>query len=67
VATPEGPIVPVIRHADQRSLWDIAQQGARLAEKTHAHKLTLDDVSGGTFTITNLGTYGIEIFTPIVN
>jgi pyruvate dehydrogenase E2 component (dihydrolipoamide acetyltransferase) len=67
VATPEGLIVPVIRHADQRSLWDIAQQSAHLAERAHARKLTLDEVSGGTFTITNLGTYGIEIFTPIVN
>ena len=67
VATPEGLIVPVIRHADQRSLWEIAQQSAHLAERAHARKLTLDEVSAGTFTITNLGTYGIEIFTPIVN
>jgi pyruvate dehydrogenase E2 component (dihydrolipoamide acetyltransferase) len=67
VATPEGLIVPVIRHADQRSLGDIAQQSAHLAEKAQARKLSLDEVSGGTFTITNLGAYGIEIFTPIVN
>jgi pyruvate dehydrogenase E2 component (dihydrolipoamide acetyltransferase) len=67
VATPEGLIVPVIRHADQRSLGDIAQQSAQLAEKAQARKLALDEVSGGTFTITNLGAYGIEIFTPLVN
>jgi pyruvate dehydrogenase E2 component (dihydrolipoyllysine-residue acetyltransferase) len=67
VATPEGLIVPVIRHTDQRSLADIAQQSAHLADKAHARKLTLDEVSGGTFTITNLGTYGIDLFTPIVN
>ena len=67
VATREGLIVPVIRHADQLSLWEIARQSSQLAEKTQARKLTLDEVSGGTFTITNLGTYGIEIFTPIVN
>jgi len=67
VATPEGLIVPVIRHADQRSLWDIARDSAQLADKAQQRRLTLDDVSGGTFTITNLGTYGIEIFTPIVN
>jgi pyruvate dehydrogenase E2 component (dihydrolipoamide acetyltransferase) len=67
VATPEGLIVPVMRHADQRSLWEIAGQSIQLAEKAHARKLSLDEVSGGTFTITNLGTYGIEIFTPIVN
>jgi len=67
VATPEGLIVPVIRHADQRSLGDIAQQSAQLAEKAHARRLSLDEVSGGTFTLTNLGSYGIEIFTPLVN
>ena len=67
VATPEGLIVPVIRHADQRSLGDIAQQSAHLAAKAQARKLALDEVSGGTFTITNLGAYGIEIFTPLVN
>jgi pyruvate dehydrogenase E2 component (dihydrolipoamide acetyltransferase) len=67
VATPEGLIVPVIRHADQRLLGDIAQQSAQLADKAHARKLTLDEVSGGTFTLTNLGSYGIEIFTPLVN
>jgi pyruvate dehydrogenase E2 component (dihydrolipoamide acetyltransferase) len=67
VATPEGLIVPVIRHADQRALWDIARESAQLSEKAHQRKLTLDEVTGGTFTITNLGTFGIEIFTPIVN
>jgi pyruvate dehydrogenase E2 component (dihydrolipoamide acetyltransferase) len=67
VATPEGLIVPVIHHADQRSLGDIAQHSAQLAEKAQARKLTLDEVSGGTFTLTNLGSYGIEIFTPLVN
>lgn len=67
VAIPDGLIVPVIRHADQRSLWEIARESALLATKAQERKLTLDDVSGGTFTITNLGTYGIEIFTPLVN
>ena len=67
VATPEGLIVPVIHHADQRSLGDIGQQSAQLAEKAQARRLSLDEVSGGTFTITNLGSYGIEIFTPLVN
>jgi pyruvate dehydrogenase E2 component (dihydrolipoamide acetyltransferase) len=67
VAIPEGLIVPVIRHADRRALWDIAHESARLAERAQARALTLDDVSGGTFTLTNLGTYGIDIFTPIVN
>jgi pyruvate dehydrogenase E2 component (dihydrolipoamide acetyltransferase) len=67
VATSEGLIVPVIRHADQRSLWEIARDSAQLAAKAQQRTLTLPDVTGGTFTITNLGTYGIELFTPIVN
>jgi pyruvate dehydrogenase E2 component (dihydrolipoamide acetyltransferase) len=67
VATPAGLIVPVIRHADRLSLWQIALHGANLADKTRERRLALDEVLGGTFTITNLGTYGIEIFTPIVN
>jgi len=67
VATGNGLIVPVIRHADQLPLWELARQSARLAEKAQERKLTLDEVSGGTFTLTNLGTYGIEIFTPMVN
>jgi pyruvate dehydrogenase E2 component (dihydrolipoamide acetyltransferase) len=67
VATSEGLIVPVIRHADQHTLWDIARDSALLADKAQQRTLTLADVSGGTFTITNLGTYGVEIFTPIVN
>ena len=67
VATSEGLIVPVIRHADQRSPWEIARDSAQLAAKAQQRTLTLPDVSGGTFTISNLGTYGVEIFTPIVN
>jgi pyruvate dehydrogenase E2 component (dihydrolipoamide acetyltransferase) len=67
VATSEGLIVPVIRHADQRSLWEIARDSAQLAAKAQQRTLTLSDVSGGTFTISNLGTHGVEIFTPIVN
>jgi pyruvate dehydrogenase E2 component (dihydrolipoamide acetyltransferase) len=67
VATTEGLIVPVIRHADQRTLWEIAQESAQLADKAQRRTLTLADVAGGTFTITNLGAYGVEIFTPIVN
>lgn len=67
VATRDGLIVPVIRHADRLSLWDIARRSSQLAAKAQERKLALEDVLGGTFTITNLGTYGIEIFTPMVN
>jgi pyruvate dehydrogenase E2 component (dihydrolipoamide acetyltransferase) len=63
----EGLIVPVIFHADQKDLGQIAREGRDLAEKARAGRLQLDEISDGTFTITNLGTAGIELFTPIIN
>ena len=63
----EGLIVPVIFNADQKELGQIAREGRDLAEKARAGRLQLDDISDGTFTITNLGTTGIELFTPIIN
>ena len=63
----EGLIVPVIFNADQKDLGQIAREGRELAEKARAGRLQLDDISDGTFTITNLGTTGIELFTPIIN
>jgi pyruvate dehydrogenase E2 component (dihydrolipoamide acetyltransferase) len=63
----EGLIVPVICNADQKDLGQIAQESHELAEKARAGRLQLADVSDGTFTITNLGTTGIELFTPIIN
>lgn len=67
VALDEGLIVPVIRHTDKKSLKDIAQEARSLAEKARAGKLTLEEVSGGTFTVSNLGMYGVDGFTPILN
>src|SRR5215468_6424056 len=63
----EGLIVPVIFHADQKDLGQIAHTSRDLAEKARAGRLQLDEISDGTFTITNLGTTGIELFTPIIN
>lgn len=63
----EGLIVPVIFNADQKDLGQIAREGRDLAEKARAGRLQLDEISDGTFTITNLGTAGIELFTPIIN
>ena len=63
----EGLIVPVIAHADQKDLGQIAHASRELAEKARAGRLRLDEISDGTFTITNLGTTGIELFTPIIN
>ena len=67
VALDEGLIVPVIRNADKKGLREIAVESRALAEKAHASRLKLEDVSGGTFTISNLGTYGVDAFTPILN
>lgn len=67
VALDDGLIVPVIPEADRKSLTDLAQARIRLAERARANELTPNEVSGGTFTVTNLGNYDIDAFTPIVN
>jgi pyruvate dehydrogenase E2 component (dihydrolipoamide acetyltransferase) len=67
VALEEGLLTPVIHDADGKNLADIASQGRELAAKTREGKAKPEDVSGGTFTITNLGTYEIDAFTPIIN
>jgi len=67
VALDEGLIVPVIRAADRRSLREIAAATKALGEKARSGGLKLEDVSGGTFTVTNLGTWGVDAFTPILN
>lgn len=58
VALDEGLIVPVVRNADQKSLVEISQTVKVLTEKARAGKLTADDITGGTFTLTNLGALG---------
>jgi len=67
VATERGLIVPVIRNADKKTLEEIASVSKELFEKTKQGKLTKEELTGGTFTITNLGMYGVDIFTPIIN
>lgn len=67
VALDEGLIVPVVRDTDRKSLEEIAGEAKTLAEKARAGQLTLEDVSGGTFTVSNLGMYGVDAFTPILN
>jgi pyruvate dehydrogenase E2 component (dihydrolipoamide acetyltransferase) len=67
VALDEGLIVPVIRDADKKSLPDIARESRSLAEHARAGTLKPEEVTGSTFTITNLGTYGIDFFTPVIN
>ncbi len=67
VALERGLIVPVIREADRRSLVEIDRELKRLAEAARSGTLTPDEVAGGTFTITNLGMFGVDAFTPIIN
>ena len=67
VALDDGLIVPVLRDAHRKPLRVIAEEAKLLAEKARAGALSVDDVSGGTFTITNLGAYGVDTFTPIIH
>ncbi len=67
VALEEGLVVPVIRGADEQDLKTIAQESARLAAAARAGQLTMDDFAGGTFTVTSLGMYEVDSFTPILN
>jgi len=67
VAIDAGLLVPVVRDADTLSLKAIAATSARLAAAARAGTLGLDDMAGGTFTVTALGMYGVDSFTPILN
>jgi len=67
VAVEEGLVVPVIHQADRLSLGEIARQREELVTKAHAGKLRPQDISGGTFTISNLGMYGVDAFNAIIN
>ena len=67
VDTENGLLVPVIRNADQKNLIQLSIEINQLAEKAKARKLTLDEISGGSMSISNLGGIGGTAFTPIVN
>jgi 2-oxoglutarate dehydrogenase E2 component (dihydrolipoamide succinyltransferase) len=62
-----GLIVPVIKNADEKSLVGLAKAVNDLAERGRKNKLTPDDLTGGTFTLTNVGTFGSVMGTPIIN
>ncbi|MFW9778269.1 MAG: dihydrolipoamide acetyltransferase family protein [Candidatus Heimdallarchaeota archaeon] len=66
VNTDNGLIVPVIKNADRKNVWELAKEVKRLADKARAGKLTLDEVTGGTFTITSTGNIGGVMATPII-
>jgi 2-oxoglutarate dehydrogenase E2 component (dihydrolipoamide succinyltransferase) len=63
----KGLVVPILRDADKRTFAELEQQIAAYGEKAKANKLTLDELTGGTFTISNGGVYGSMLSTPILN
>jgi pyruvate dehydrogenase E2 component (dihydrolipoamide acetyltransferase) len=67
VAVEEGLLVPVIKFADQKSIQDISKEAKALAEKASTKKLLPTEMEGSTFTVSNLGMFGIEEFTAIIN
>ena len=67
VATTDGLIVPNIKDADKKSLYDLAKQIVDLAKKAQNRTLKLEEMKDGTFTITNLGSIGVKYFTPMLN
>ena len=67
VAAPNGLVVPVIRDADRRAVQEIARSRADIVSRAREGKLTLPDMEGGTFTISNLGMFGVEQFVAVLN
>ncbi|MDC7697448.1 2-oxoglutarate dehydrogenase complex dihydrolipoyllysine-residue succinyltransferase [Vogesella indigofera] len=67
VGSPRGLVVPVIRNADQLSLADIEKQIAEFGKRAQEGKLTVEELTGGTYTISNGGTFGSMMSTPIIN
>lgn len=67
VDTPEGLIVPVVHDADQKSLREISRDAKRLAKGARERRLAAEDIEGATFTVTNLGMFGVEHFSGIIN
>ncbi|MDK2855319.1 MAG: hypothetical protein PWQ41_552 [Bacillota bacterium] len=67
VALPDGLIVPVVRHADKKDIRTVARETKDLAGRARSGQLKPDEATGSTFTVTNLGMYGVDHFTPIIN
>ena len=67
VALDNGLIVPVIRNADYKSVVELRDEIAELGQKARQGALSQDEIRGGTFTVTNLGMFGVDHFTPIIN
>src|SRR5262249_39725606 len=67
VATDEGLVVPTVFDAEEKSLGEIAAQARTLADRVRAETITPPELAGGTFTVSNLGMYGVDRFTAIIN
>ena len=67
VDTPRGLMVPTIRHADEMSLLEISKAVKQLAAECRDGAISPDKLSGGSFTVSNLGNMGVESFTPVIN
>ena len=67
VAVEDGLITPVLFDADRLTLWEISEKARELAKKARERKLTPEEYTGGTFTVSNLGMFGIDQFTAIIN
>jgi pyruvate dehydrogenase E2 component (dihydrolipoamide acetyltransferase) len=67
VAVDGGPVVPVVRDADRKTLTQVAREARGLIERARAGQLAADDVGGGTFTVSNLGMFGTDRFTAVIN
>ncbi len=67
VDTPNGLIVPVVKNVDRKSIWELAAEISALGERARTGKSTMDDLKGGTFTITNAGSIGGVFATPVIN
>lgn len=67
IALDDGLVVPVVRNADSKPLTTISGEVREFVQRARGGKLTMTEITGGTFTVTNLGSFGIDAFTPILN
>jgi len=67
VEVEEGLVVPVVHDADKKTLAEVAKSTKQLVDGARAGRLSSSELAGGTFTISNLGSYGVDVFTPLIN
>ncbi len=66
ISTPEGLIAPIVKDPDKKTIPEIARYSRQLVERTKNNQLTLEDLEGGCITVSNLGSFGVDSFIPIV-